>query len=314
MSQPALVVTDLVRKFGDFTAVDHVSLEVQPGEVFGFLGPNGCGKSTTIKMICGLLAPTAGRIVVDGLDVATQAEAIRARLGYVAQFFNLYDTLTVRENLLFFGGVYGVPAGELEQRVDHWIDRLDLGGVAGQRAGQISVGLQRSLALAAAVLHEPVMLLLDEPTSGVDPVARRAFFEVIAELAASGAAVLVTTHVMDEAERCHRLSLMNRGRLVTEGTPTEIRALAGGSIWQVEVAPAGRALTLAESRADLSAVALFGTKLQYRVAEENGTGAPEAVAEWLREQGITTGPPKPVRPTIEHVFLQVLRDAPEEQP
>ena len=150
MSQPALVVTDLVRKFGDFTAVDHVSLEVQPGEVFGFLGPNGCGKSTTIKMICGLLAPTAGRIVVDGLDVATQAEAIRARLGYVAQFFNLYDTLTVRENLLFFGGVYGVPAGELEQRVDHWIDRLDLGGVAGQRAGQISVGLQRSPALAAA--------------------------------------------------------------------------------------------------------------------------------------------------------------------
>lgn len=310
MSGPAIEVEHLVRRFGAFTAVDDISLHVERGEVFGFLGPNGCGKSTTIRMICGLLAPTSGTARVAGLDVATQAEAIRARVGYVAQFFNLYRTLTVRENLEFYGAMYGVAAAVLAPRIDRWIGRLDLGRYADTLAGSLSTGVQRSLGLAAAVLHEPAVLLLDEPTSGVDPRARRAFFEVIGELSAAGAAVLVTTHVMDEADRCHRLALMNRGRLVAEGTPSEIRRLAGSGLWEVGVDEPGRALTVAEALPAVANAALFGTKLQFRLRDE--AADPAAVVAGLREAELTVGEPQAVRPTIEHAFLRLLREVPEE--
>ncbi|MBI5835282.1 MAG: ABC transporter ATP-binding protein [Armatimonadetes bacterium] len=301
---PAIVVRDLVKRFGAFAAVDHVSLSVARGEVFGFLGPNGCGKSTTIRMICGLLGPTSGSIEVAGLDVRTHAEQIRARVGYVAQFFNLYRDLTVYENLTFYGGVYGVPRAELRSRVEHWCERLDLSRYGRVLSGELSTGVQRSLALAAAVLHEPAVLLLDEPTSGVDPIARRAFFDVIGELADGGTSILVTTHVMDEADRCGRLALMDRGKLVAEGTPSEIRAMGGTDIWQVSADPPSRALTLAEQHPGVDAPALFGTRLQFRVSD--GTTA-VAVAQWLRDQGVTCDEPRPVRATIEHAFLQLLR-------
>ena len=300
----AIVVRDLVKRFGAFAAVDGVTLTVDRGEVFGFLGPNGCGKSTTIRMICGLLGPTSGVVQVDGLDVRTHAEQIRARVGYVAQFFNLYRDLTVYENLTFYGGVYGVPRAELRPRVDRWCDRLDLHRYGNVLSGALSTGVQRSLALAAAVLHQPAVLLLDEPTSGVDPIARRAFFDAIGELADGGTAVLVTTHVMDEADRCARLALMNRGKLVAEGTPSQIRAMGGSDLWQVDAEPPSRALALAEQHPGLDAAALFGTRLQFRVT---GGLQPAAVAQWLRDQGVSCDEPRPVRATIEHAFLQLLR-------
>ena len=304
-AEAAIVVQQLVKRFGDFTAVDGIDLDVRRGEVFGFLGPNGCGKSTTIRMICGLLAPTAGNITVDGLDVRTQAEEIRARTGYVAQFFNLYGDLTVYENLEFYGSVYGVAPAELKRRIDHWCERLDLSQYGTVFARSLSTGVQRSLALAAAVLHEPAILLLDEPTSGVDPVARRAFFDVIGELAERGCSILVTTHVMDEADRCGRLALMNQGRLVASGSPTEIRRLGDLEIYQVSATPPARALGLAERHPEVEGAALFGAYLQFRV-KDHGLAAAQRFVLWLRDQGLECSQPKPIRTTIEHVFLDLL--------
>ncbi len=295
--------TSLTKRFGDFTAVDAIDLEVAPGEVFGFLGANGCGKSTTIRMLCGLLRPTEGSARVAGFDVATQAEAIRQRTGYVAQFFNLYAELTVRQNLTFYGGVYGVPRGELAGRIDRWCERLDLTRYRDRLAGELSTGAKRTLALAAAVLHEPDVLLLDEPTSGVDPVARRAFFAVIGELAERGASILVTTHVMDEAERCGRLALMNRGRIIARGTPAEVKALGGSAVWQVDATPAARALERLEQHPGVASAALFGRSLQFSLSG----GEPGPVAAALRAAGLECSEPRPVRPTIEHAFLELFR-------
>lgn len=304
MSEVSIATVELTKRFGDFTAVDRVSLTVRRGEVFGFLGPNGCGKTTTIRILCGLLRPTSGHAQVAGFDVVREAERIRERIGYVAQFFNLYADLTVEENLFFYGGVYGLGSAALAAQVDRWTARLRLEPYRRTRAGALSTGLQRSLALAAAVLHEPKVLLLDEPTSGVDPLARRAFFDVIGELADRGTSVLVTTHVMDEAERCGRLALMNRGRIICEGTPSDVKAVAAGAIYRLPARPPGRALELAERAPGVLSAALFGTDLQLTLADP--ARAPE-VARWLADQGIECGAPGPVRPTIEHAFLELLR-------
>ncbi len=306
MNQPAIWIDDLTKRFGAFTAVDQIHLEVARGEVFGFLGANGCGKSTTIRMLCGLLLPTSGQARVDGLDVATQAERIRERVGYVAQFFNLYGDLTVEQNLQFYGGVYGVPRQTLAERIDRWCERLDLGRWRHRLAGDLATGIQRSLALAAAVLHEPAVLLLDEPTSGVDPLARRQFFAAIGDLAEQGTAVLVTTHVMDEAERCHRLSLMNRGRILTTGTPAEVKAAGQTAIWRLKARPSAAALSLIESHAEVDNAALFGEDLQFSL-REGATVTPAELAAWLRGQGLSCDEPDVVRPTIEHAFLEVIR-------
>lgn len=305
MSDQNIVTHGLTKRFGEFTAVDHVELSVAKGEVFGFLGSNGCGKTTTIRMLCGLLRPTDGEASVAGLDVATEAEAIRARVGYVAQFFNLYRELTVRENLMFYGGVYGVPNDRLPSTVDQWCQRLDLERYQTMRAGDLSTGVQRTLALAAAVLHDPAVLLLDEPTSGVDPLARRAFFDVIGELAQRGTTVLVTTHVMDEAERCHRLALMNRGRIIFTGTPAAIKQQTAREIYRIPVEPPGRALTVAEQLPGVASAALFGRELQ--VSFDHDGDAAQGVVANLTAQGINCQPPRHVRPTIEHAFLELLR-------
>ncbi|MCC7492118.1 MAG: ABC transporter ATP-binding protein [Fimbriimonadaceae bacterium] len=299
----AIETCDLTKRFGDFTAVDRVNLEVAPGEVFGFLGSNGCGKSTTIRMLCGLLLPSGGEASVAGLDVRRQAEQIRQRVGYVAQFFNLYADLTVEENLRFYGGVYGVGADLLE-RVERWIARLSLGALRRQLAGELSTGQQRSLALAAAVLHQPAVLLLDEPTSGVDPLARREFFDVIGELTAAGATVLVTTHVMDEAERCHRLAIMNRGRIITEGTPKALKEAGAVERWKLAARPAAAALELAEQQPGVATVALFGEDLQFTL---QAGAQPAALAAALRAAGLSCGEPEAVRSTIEHSFLELIR-------
>ncbi len=223
----AVLTENLVKRFGEFTAVDHVSVSVRQGEIFGFLGPNGAGKSTTIRILCGLLRPTSGRALVGGLDVATQAEQIRRRIGYMSQRFSLYDDLTVEENIDFFAGIYGVAEPLRRRRKDY---ALQLAGLEEKRRTMtrlLAGGWKQRLALGCAILHEPPILFLDEPTSGVDPIARRSFWDLIYELAAKGQTIFVTTHYMEEAEYCHRLALMDRGRLIALGAPEELKRRYG---------------------------------------------------------------------------------------
>jgi len=218
-----VVVEDLTRRFGDFTAVDAVTFQVRRGEIFGFLGPNGAGKTTTIKMLTGLLAPTEGDGWVAGLDVRTQRRAIRTRIGYMSQKFSLYPDLTIGENIELFGGLYGVSGDRLDGR-RRWI--LEMSELAGQEdalTGTLPLGFKQRLALGCAVIHEPPILFLDEPTSGVDPVARRRFWDLIDDFSQRGVTVFVSTHYMEEAEYCHRLALMNRGRLIALDAPRALR-------------------------------------------------------------------------------------------
>ena len=219
----AVEVDRLLKRFGGFTAVNEVSFTVQQGEIFGFLGPNGSGKSTTIRILCGLLLPTSGTARVIGLDVATQAEEIRRHMGYMPQMFSLYGDLTVQENILFYAGLYSVAPDRAAERLRQLAERLELGEVMNRPAATLSTGWRQRLALAAAIVHEPPLVFLDEPTSGVDPVTRRLFWEVIDDLAHQGTTIFVTTHVMDEAEHCTRLAMMHYGLLIAQGTPEQMR-------------------------------------------------------------------------------------------
>ncbi|MBK5274686.1 MAG: ABC transporter ATP-binding protein [Desulfuromonadales bacterium] len=227
---PAVTLTNLTKRFDDFTAVDSVTLSVPKGQIFGFLGPNGAGKSTTIRMLCGILPPTSGSGSVAGFDIATQPERIKENIGYMSQRFSLYEDLTVEENIAFYGGIYRIPAQRLKERAE-WVIRM--AGLTERRtskAGELSGGWRQRLALGCAILHEPAIVFLDEPTSGVDPLSRRTFWELIRSLAAEGVTVFVTTHYMDEAEYCHRLAMIYSGKLVAIGTPLELkqeRAVAG---------------------------------------------------------------------------------------
>jgi ABC-2 type transport system ATP-binding protein len=223
MTDWAVEIDDLVKKFGSFVAVEHVSLKVGKGEIFGFLGPNGAGKSTTIRVLCGLLTPTSGRASVGGFDVARDPESIRRNIGYMSQKFSLYDDLTVEENIHFFSGIYGVPKNLRDERRDYV---LKMAGIQDQHATMTRLlpgGWKQRLALGCAILHDPPILFLDEPTSGVDPIARRGFWDLIYQLSEAGRTVFVSTHYMEEAEYCHRLALMYRGRVIALGSPKELK-------------------------------------------------------------------------------------------
>lgn len=222
----------LTRKFGSFTAVDQLSLQVKRGEIFGFLGANGAGKTTAIRMLCGLLAPTAGTAFVDGLSVATQGQLIKNRIGYMSQRFSLYLDLTIDENFTLFGGLYGLTAAEIRSRGTDLLDRLGLAAYRKELTAKVPLGFKQRLALGCAVLHRPRIVFLDEPTGGVDPVARREFWDLIYELADQGSTIFVTTHYMDEAEYCGRVSIMERGRLVALGSPRELKAATGEASMQ----------------------------------------------------------------------------------
>src|SRR5437660_1721839 len=227
-SSEVIVRTEhLSRRFGDLVAVADVTLEVRRGEIFGVLGPNGAGKSTTIRMLCGILDPSGGSGTVVGFDVARQAESIKERIGYMTQRFSLYEDLTAFENLRFYAGLYGVPAVRRQQRIEEVLDATGLQQRRGQIAGTLSGGWKQRVALACATIHQPPLLFLDEPTAGVDPVSRREFWEQIHELSHAGTTVLVTTHYMDEAERCHRLAFIFRGSVLDVGTPEEVVARRG---------------------------------------------------------------------------------------
>jgi ABC-2 type transport system ATP-binding protein len=219
----AIEAKDLTRTFGTFTAVDHVSFDVRAGEVFGFLGANGAGKTTAIRMLTGLLAPSAGRATVAGYDVATQGELIKRTIGYMSQRFSLYEDLTATENIRLYGGIYDLTAREIRDRTDRMLRRLGLEHASSSLVRAIPLGWRQKLAFSVALLHEPRVVFLDEPTSGVDPITRRQFWELIYETAAGGTTVLVTTHYMDEAEYCNRMSIMVAGRIAAYGTPAELK-------------------------------------------------------------------------------------------
>ena len=221
MTEPAIAVRDLTRRFGDFTAVNNISFDVAAGEVFGFLGANGAGKTTAIKMLIGLLAPTSGEACVAGLDIVTETEQIRRRIGYMSQRFSLYEDLTVLENIALYGGIYGLSDAEIAQRSSAMLESL---GLVDDLVGRLPLGWKQKLAFSVALLHEPAVVFLDEPTGGVDPITRRQFWELIYAAAARGTTVFVTTHYMDEAEYCDRISIMVDGRIVTIGTPRELKA------------------------------------------------------------------------------------------
>ena len=228
MTDAAVDIQQLTRRFGALTAVSQLTLAVQRGEVFGLLGPNGSGKTTTIRMLCGLLEPTSGTATVAGVDVRAAPERVKTQIGYMSQRFGLYEDLTVAENLEFYGGIYGLSGTVRHDRIRHVVDFLGIGGRLGQLASQLSGGWKQRLALGCALLHQPPVLFLDEPTAGVDPAARRNFWRAIHDLAQGGTTVLVTTHYMDEAERCDRLGMMSLGHLIALGTPAEVAQQVGG--------------------------------------------------------------------------------------
>lgn len=232
LSEMAVHVENLTKKFGDFTAVDDISLHVKRGEIFGFLGANGAGKTTAIRMLCGLITPTSGLAWVDGLSVSTEGAKIKNRIGYMSQKFSLYLDLTIDENISLFGGIYGLSFADVRERGDELIARLGLQKYRSELTAKVPLGFKQRLALGCAVLHRPPVIFLDEPTGGVDPVARRDFWDLIYQLADSGSTVFVTTHYMDEAEYCGRVSIMERGRIIALGSPRELKAASGESTMQ----------------------------------------------------------------------------------
>jgi ABC-2 type transport system ATP-binding protein len=302
-----VVVHGLTKRYGDFTAVDDVSFAVGRGEIFGFLGPNGAGKTTTIKMLTGLQQSTAGSARVAGLDVATEARALRHRIGYMSQLFSLYADLTVEENIGFFAGLYGVPKARRAERRD-WV--LEMAGLADQRArltGELPLGWKQRLALGCAVLHEPRVLFLDEPTSGVDPIARRQFWELIDRLSSAGTTVFVSTHYMEEAEYCHRLALMNRGRLIALDRPAQLRRGATEAIFALHATDPARAVEALKEAEGIVEAALFGRAIHVTVADPASASA--VVRRALAARGLAAGEPAPITPSLEDVFVSRVRTA-----
>ena len=301
---PEIVIhaKDLTRRFGDFLAVDHVNFEVHAGEVVGYLGPNGSGKTTTIRMLLGLLQPSEGHATVLGFDAFTQSEQVRLRSGYMSQKFALYDDLTVQENLSFYAGVYGVHE---DRRLRQTIDRVGLSGHESAMAQALAAGWRQRLALAIALVHQPRLLFLDEPTSGVDPTARRAFWDLIYELAEDGVTVLVTTHYMDEAEYCERVGIMRDGRLLAMDSPERLKAdVIPGNVWEVSAEPLERALAALQAAEGVVRVGLAGDHL--RTITSGGMRKP-ALQAALRSADVHVTGLERGSPTLEDVFLALAR-------
>ena len=312
MNAPSVVVKDLVKRFGDFVAVDHISFEAKKGEIFGFLGPNGAGKSTTIRMLCGLLHPTSGVAMVAGTDVAKQPEVVRRKIGYMSQKFSLYNDLTVIENVNFFAGMYEVSPAVLPERVAWALEMAGLRGREKTMTATLAAGWKQRLALGCAVLHKPPVLFLDEPTSGVDPISRRKFWELIHQMAAEGVTVFVTTHYMDEAEYCNRLVLIYRGKIVASGSPAELKRDAmHGELLLVEGEPLPGAIEALQNQNGIHDVAVFGNALHLVV--EDAKRAVPLVRQRLEEQRVKVSRVEPIRPSLEDVFVSLTtREQPKE--
>lgn len=305
-------VENLTKRFGEFTAVDNVSFDVRRGEIFGFLGPNGSGKSTTIRMLCGLLRPSSGQARVAGIDVLADPESVRTRIGYMSQKFSLYNDLRVGENLRFFAGLYSVPAKQLPDRLAWALRMAGLEGRENASTGSLAVGWKQRLALGCAVLHRPPIVFLDEPTSGVDPVSRRQFWDLIHAMVEEGVTVFVSTHYMDEAEYCNRLVLLHRGRIVAMGTPSELKARhMRGRLLLVESEPLGPSLEALQASPDVLDAAVFGNSLHAVVADAQS--AIPRIRDLLRGKGFRAQRVVEIAPSLEDVFVSLTsaRQAPE---
>jgi ABC-2 type transport system ATP-binding protein len=298
-----IVSEGLSRRFGSFQAVKDVSFEVRRGEIFGYLGANGAGKSTTIRILCGLLAPSAGRAEIDGIDVAKHPEEVKRNIGYMSQKFSLYQDLTVEENLEFFGGAYGLPRRMLRSRIDELLADVDLSAERERRTGDLPGGLRQRLALASAQVHQPKVLFLDEPTAGVDPIARQIFWRLIRRLAAAGTTVFVTTHYMDEAEYCHRIGLMVAGELVALDTPAQLKKdHVPGRMFRLSGRDLQAALPVLARIRGILEVHPFGAGVHLRTAGEG----PEFFAAALAQAGVAAEISE-IQPSLEDVFLAVVR-------
>ena len=302
MSDTVVVTDNLTRRFGDFVAVDHISFAVNAGEIVGYLGPNGSGKTTTIRMLLGLLEPTEGSATVLGFDAFRQSEEVRARVGYMSQKFALYDDLTVWENLTFYGGVYGIRN---RKPIDATLELVGLAGHETELARALSAGWRQRLALAIALVHQPKLLFLDEPTSGVDPAARRLFWDLIYELAAGGVTVFVTTHYMDEAEYCGRVGIMRDGKLLALDTPAQLKRTAiPGDVWELHAEPLQEGLEVCDKCKDILRVGLTGDHL--RVITEQGLSERQLRTS-IRTKGLSILTLERGEPTLEDVFLSLAK-------
>ena len=300
----AIEVRDLSKRFGAFVAVNRVSFDVRAGEIFGFLGSNGAGKSTTIRMLCGLLKPTSGTALVGGIDVGRDPERVKRRIGYMSQRFSLYENLTVDENIRFFGGVYGLDRDRLAARREFVLDMAGLRGRESTLARTLSGGWRQRLALGCAILHEPPIVFLDEPTGGVDPLSRRRFWRLIDGLSQAGVAVLVTTHYLDEAEHCHRIAIIQAGTLAALGTVAELKqTFAGRPIVEVHATPPVQAMNVLDAMPEVEKTSIFGTAVHAVLRTPQADS--HAIAARLRAAGLDVASCGLVEPSLEDVFLDV---------
>jgi len=309
----SIEVLNLSKNFGDFVAVDSVSFNVVRGEVFGFLGANGAGKSTTIRMLCGLLTPSSGSARVGGYDIGRQPEKVKETIGYMSQKFSLYEDLTVEENIRFYGGVYGLSSRRIKTRMS-WV--LDMAGLRGRERSltkELASGWRQRLALGCAVLHEPKIVFLDEPTGGVDPISRRHFWDLINDFSANGVTVFVTTHYLDEAEYCHRIMLMHAGALIAGGSPQELKKeYILYSILEVECDRAVEAMELLQKQDWVMGTSVFGSYLHVGVAAE--IEGREKTAALLLQNGIPAKRIERIRPSLEDVFIHLIEEKAKEEP
>ena len=306
MPDIAIEAKELTRKFENYTAVDHVSFSIRYGEIFGFLGPNGAGKSTTIRMLCGILQPTSGTGRVAGFDVMTEPERIKESIGYVSQRFSLYADLTVRENLEFYASIYKIPRERLQKRLKEVYGLTGLDGYEKQMAGTLSGGWKQKLAVANGILHEPKILFLDEPTAGIDPVSRRSLWEMLYQLADNGIALFVTTHYMEEAERCNQIAFISQGKLLRSGTPTVLKEQVVGTILEVECQPLMKASRVFRDVPGVKNITAFGTNLHLQVSEEKSVEADlkaAAARNGIRIESIT-----PISASLEDVFASISEE------
>ncbi len=301
----AIIVDNLSKKFGDFTAVDGVSFQVRRGEIFGFLGPNGAGKTTTMRMLLGLLRPSGGQATVLGYDIVRETEKIKKRIGYMSQRFSLYGDLTVLENLNFYGRTYGVRGRRLEERKGYIVKMAGLQGRERELTKNLSGGWKQRLALGTAIIHEPELLFLDEPTAGVDPISRREFWDLLYELAESGTTIFVTTHYMDEAEHCHRLAFIQAGRIVARGTPQGIKETEmRGQVLEIDCDSPDVALTALRQTKAFEEVALYGALIH--VVTANAAEQRVLIAQKLAQKGVTVRSVDIITPSLEDVFISTV--------
>ncbi len=290
--------------FGSFCAVDNLTFEVKRGQIFGFLGPNGSGKSTTIRMLCGLITPSSGSALVGGFNITHEAEIVRRNIGYVSQKFSLYEDLTVLENLQFYSGIYGLRGAERIERIEEGLERIDLTEQRNLFVKDLSMGVRQRLSLAAALMHHPPILFLDEPTSGVDPISRRRFWELIYELAAQGVTILITTHYMDEAEHCNRIVMIRDGKLVGNDTPAGLKkSLMPGPVILIRCDKPYEAMSVLSSLPIVHDVSLYGRSLHAAVT--GNKGAVEAITAALNSAGIVIEEIVPTETTLEDVFIAI---------